>query len=114
MHTRIAERYGDQVYQWFHFQQIIQNPIAREAGDATGTWQVFGALDYAKFYLGDFLLDVTVKMGTTVTPQGVTAIDGIRTVNSGQDSPYYDLQGRRISGKPNKGIFIKDRKIIRL
>lgn len=70
--------------------------------------------NYAKFYQGESLLDVTVKMGTTVTPQGVTAIDAIRTVDSDQDSPYYDLQGRRVSGKPRKGVFIKDRKIIRL
>lgn len=69
--------------------------------------------DYAKFYLGDFLLDVTVKMGTTVTPQGVTAIDTIRTVNCEQDSPYYDLQGRRVNGKPTKGVYIKNGKIIR-
>lgn len=70
--------------------------------------------DYAKFYLGDFLLDVTVKMGTTVTPQGVTTIDAIRTVNCEQDSPYYDLQGRRVNGKPTKGVYIKNGKIIRL
>ena len=39
--------------------------------------------DYAGFFLGDFLLDVTVKMGTIVTPQGVvTAVDNIRTVDN--------------------------------
>ena len=70
--------------------------------------------DYAGFFLGDFLLDVTVKMGTKVTPQGVTAIDAIRTVNCEQDSPYYDLQGRRVNGKPAKGVYIKNGKIIRL
>ncbi len=70
--------------------------------------------DYAGFFLGDFLLDVTVKMGTKVTPQGVTAIDGIRTVDSNLDAPYYDLQGRRINGKPSKGLYIKNGKIVRL
>ena len=70
--------------------------------------------DYAKFYLGDFLLDVTVKMGTSVTPQGVTAINAIRTVDNTPDAPYYDLQGRRINGKPSKGLYIKNGKIVRL
>jgi hypothetical protein len=69
--------------------------------------------DYAKFYQGKSLLDVIVKMGTTVTPQGVTTIDAIRTVNCEQDSPYYDLQGRRVNGKPAKGVYIKNGKIIR-
>jgi len=67
--------------------------------------------NYAGFFLGDFLLDVTVKMGTKVTPQGVTAINAIRKVDNDKDSPYYDLQGRRLNGKPSKGIYIKDRKI---
>ena len=66
--------------------------------------------DYAGFFLGDFLLDVTVKMGTKVTPQGVTAIDGIRTVDSNLDAPYYDLQGRRLNGKPKQGLYIKNGK----
>jgi hypothetical protein len=66
--------------------------------------------DYAGFLLGDFLLDVTVKMGTKVTPQGVTAIDGIRTVDNNQDTPYYDLQGRRLNGKPKQGLYIKNGK----
>ena len=66
--------------------------------------------DYAGFFLGDFLLDVTVKMGTKVTPQGVTAIDGIRTVHNHQDTPYYDLQGRRLNGKPKQGLYIKNGK----
>ena len=69
--------------------------------------------DYAGFFLGDFLLDVTVKMGTKVTPQGVTAIDGIRTVDSNLDAPYYDLQGRRLQGKPTqKGLYIHNGKIV--
>jgi hypothetical protein len=66
--------------------------------------------DYAGFFLGDYLLDVTVKMGTKVTPQGVTAIDGIRTVDSNLDAPYYDLQGRRLNGKPKQGLYIKNGK----
>ena len=70
--------------------------------------------DYAGFFLGDFLLDVTVKMGTKVTPQGVTAINAIRTVDNTPDAPYYDLQGRRINGKPSKGLYIKNGKIVRL
>ena len=70
--------------------------------------------DYAGFFLGDFLLDVTVKMGTSVTPQGVTAINAIRTVDNTPDAPYYDLQGRRINGKPSKGLYIKNGKIVRL
>ena len=69
--------------------------------------------DYAGFFLGDFLLDVTVKMGTKVTPQGVTAIEGIRTVDSNLDAPYYDLQGRRLQGKPTqKGLYIHNGKIV--
>ena len=69
--------------------------------------------DYAGFFLGDFLLDVTVKMGTKVTPQGVTAIDGIHTVDSNLDAPYYDLQGRRLQGKPTqKGLYIHNGKIV--
>ena len=64
----------------------------------------------AKFYQGKSLLDVIVKMGTTVTPQGVTTIDAIRTVNCEQDSPYYDLQGRRVNGKPKQGLYIKNGK----
>ena len=69
--------------------------------------------NYAGFFLGDFLLDVTVKMGTKVTPQGVTAIDGIRTVDSNLDDPYYDLQGRRLQGKPTqKGLYIHNGKIV--
>jgi hypothetical protein len=67
--------------------------------------------DYAKFYQGESLLDITVKKGTTVTPQGVTAINAIRKVDNDKDSPYYDLQGRRLNGKPNKGIYIKNGKI---
>ena len=67
--------------------------------------------DYAKFYQGESLLDIIVKKGTTVTPQGVTAINAIRKVDNDKDSPYYDLQGRRLNGKPSKGIYIKDRKI---
>ena len=67
--------------------------------------------DYAGFFLGDFLLDVTVKMGTIVTPQGVvTAVDNIRTVDNHQDTPYYDLQGRRLNGKPKQGLYIKNGK----
>lgn len=67
--------------------------------------------DYAKFYQGESLLDIIVKKGTTVTPQGVTAINTIRKVDNDKDSPYYDLQGRRLNGKPNKGIYIKNGKI---
>ena len=54
-----------------------------------------------------------VKMGTKVTPQGVTAIDGIHTVDSNLDAPYYDLQGRRLQGKPTqKGLYIHNGKIV--
>lgn len=41
----------------------------------------------------------------------VTAINAIRKVDNDKDSPYYDLQGRRLNGKPNKGIYIKNGKI---
>jgi hypothetical protein len=49
-----------------------------------------------------------------VTPEGVTAVEGIRTVDDNRNTPYYDLQGRKFNGKPTqKGVYInKGKKII--
>lgn len=60
------------------------------------------------------LLDITVKYGTVVTPEDVTAVEGIRTVDDNRNTPYYDLQGRKFNGKPaSKGIYINQgRKIV--
>ena len=60
------------------------------------------------------LLDITVKYGTVVTPEGVTAIEGIRMMDDNRNTPYYDLQGRQLNGKPTqKGVYInKGKKII--
>ncbi|MBR4533753.1 MAG: hypothetical protein IKO85_04320 [Bacteroidaceae bacterium] len=58
------------------------------------------------------LLDLNIKPGTIVTPEGTTnAIGTIDT--SDADAPFYDLQGRRVS-HPRKGIYIQNgKKIIR-
>ena len=60
------------------------------------------------------LLDITVKYGTIVTPEGVTAVKGIRTVDDNRNTPYYDLQGRQLNGKPTqKGVYINQgRKVV--
>ena len=60
------------------------------------------------------LLDITVKYGTVVTPEGVTAVEGIRMMDDNRNTPYYDLQGRQLNGKPaKKGIYINQgRKIV--
>jgi hypothetical protein len=31
-------------------------------------------------------------------------------VDSNLDAPYYDLQGRRLNGKPKQGLYIKNGK----
>ena len=66
---------------------------------------------YNKFVQGTTLLDVTVKQGTTVTPSGVTGISTIHREPSGNNQ-IYDLQGRRITGKPAAGVYINNGKKI--
>ena len=60
------------------------------------------------------LFKITINCGTVVTPEGVTAVEGIRTVDDNRNTPYYDLQGRKFNGKPTqKGVYInKGKKII--
>ena len=60
------------------------------------------------------LFNITIKCGTVVTPEGVTAVEGIRTEDDDKNTPYYDLQGRKFNGKPTqKGVYInKGKKII--
>ena len=81
-----------------------------------GIKNVIIGTSYGKFYNGNILLDVIVKPGTTVTPAGViTAIDDIKAMDNGQltiDNGIYDLCGRRVSGQPRKGIYIKNKKIV--
>ncbi len=67
------------------------------------------------FFDGPSLLEVDVKMGTTVTPQGTTGIAVLqRDEDADSDAPYYDLQGRRLPAKPReRGIYIsRGRKVI--
>lgn len=66
---------------------------------------------YNKFVQGTTLLDVTVKQGTTVTPSGVTGISTIHREPSGNNQ-IYDLQGRRVTGQPAKGLYIINNKKI--
>ncbi|MBR2239647.1 MAG: C10 family peptidase [Prevotella sp.] len=81
-----------------------------------GDMHIIIGTSYGKFYNGDNLLDIIVKPGTTVTPAGViTAIDDIKAMDNGQltiDNGIYDLCGRRVSGQPRKGIYIKNKKIV--
>ena len=35
----------------------------------------------------------------------------IKTIEADGTSRYFDLQGRQLNGKPNKGLYIKDGKI---
>ena len=71
---------------------------------------IIGA-SYGKFYEDKTLMDITVKMGTIATPGGVTAIDDIMTMDDVTiDNGIYDLYGRRVSGQPRKGIYIKNKK----
>ena len=73
---------------------------------------IIGA-SYGKFYDDKTLMDITVKMGTIATPGGVTAIDDIMTMDDVTiDNGIYDLYGRRVSGQPRKGIYIKNKKKI--
>ena len=73
---------------------------------------IIGA-SYGKFYEDKTLMDITVKMGTIATPDGVTAIDDIMAMdNVTIDNGIYDLYGRRVSGQPRKGIYIKNKKKI--
>jgi hypothetical protein len=67
-----------------------------------------------KFTIWQNLLKITVEPGTIVTPEGVTAVKGIPTVDGNRNTPYYDLQGRQLNGKPTqKGVYInKGKKII--
>ena len=46
--------------------------------------------------------------------QGVTAIEGIRMMDDNRNTPYYDLQGRQLNGKPTqKGVYINQgRKVV--
>ena len=52
--------------------------------------------------------------GTIVTPEGVTAVKGIPTVDGNRNTPYYDLLGRQLNGKPTqKGVYInKGNKVV--
>ena len=57
------------------------------------------------------ILDLVVKPGTTVTPEGTTTV--ISTIDAPDvDAPFYDLQGRRVS-HPHKGIYIRNGKKVR-
>lgn len=59
------------------------------------------------------LLDIIVKPGTTVTPNGTTAISTVTTDNIDPDASYYDLQGRRVMN-PTKGVYIVNgRKVLK-
>ena len=66
------------------------------------------------FVIWQNLLKITVEPGTIVTPEGVTAVKGIPTVDGNRNTPYYDLLGRQLNGKPTqKGIYINQgRKIV--
>lgn len=59
------------------------------------------------------LLDIIVKPGTTVTPNGTTpTVISSPTLSEG-DGIYYDLQGRRVR-KPTKGVYIVNgRKVVK-
>lgn len=57
------------------------------------------------------ILDLVVKPGTTVTPEGTTTV--ISTIDAPDaDAPFYDLQGCRVS-HPHKGIYIRNGKKVR-
>lgn len=59
------------------------------------------------------LLDIIIKSGTTVTPNGTTAISTVTTDNIDPDASYYDLQGRRVMN-PTKGVYIVNgRKVLK-
>ena len=59
------------------------------------------------------LLDIIIKPGTTVTPNGTTAISTVTTDNIDSDASYYDLQGRRVTN-PTKGVYIVNgRKVLK-
>ncbi len=59
------------------------------------------------------LLDVIIKPGTIVTPEGTTGISTVTTDNIDPDASYYDLQGRRVMN-PTKGVYIVNgRKVLK-
>lgn len=70
-------------------------------------------VNYQTYYT-IMLLDITVKYGTIVTSEGVTAVKGIPTVDGNRNTPYYDLLGRQLNGKPTqKGVYINQgRKVV--
>jgi hypothetical protein len=54
-----------------------------------------------------------IYMDDWITSHGrpITSIDDISPVdNSTIDSPLYDLQGRRLTSQPSKGVFIQSGK----
>lgn len=65
-------------------------------------------INFSKVYtITQNLLTITIEPGTIVTPEGVTAVKGIPTVDGNRNTPYYDLLGRQLNGKPTqKGVYI--------
>jgi hypothetical protein len=89
-------------------------PFEHEDNNNPGDIRVTLKSTYKSDSVISTLLDITVKYGTVVTPEGVTAIEGIRMMDDNRNTPYYDLQGRQLNGKPaKKGIYINQgRKIV--
>jgi hypothetical protein len=62
-------------------------------------------------YPQQILLDVEIPIGYTATPAGLvkngsTGIKGV-VGSASADEKIYDLQGRRVKGQPQSGIYIK-------
>ena len=62
-------------------------------------------------YPSILLLDVEIPIGYTATPAGLikngtTGIKGV-VESVSADEKIYDLQGRRVNGQPQSGIYIK-------